>query len=133
MMSEGVQSPSAASSTIRSYLARSSRTVQCLLGVDKPGLLAGRLAGSQELLAVIAEFGTANKIAVAGAGAVFRANPPRPPVSGTSRQSLDFPTRDRESPRLNSSHQYASRTQFSACKKKSIFLALSRKHLRSRP
>src|SRR3546814_10188105 len=78
MMSEGVQSPSAASSTIRSYLARSSRTVQCLLGVDKPGLLAGRLAGSQELLAVIAEFGTANKIAVAGAGAVFRANTPRP-------------------------------------------------------
>src|SRR3546814_14938544 len=64
MMSEGVQSPSAASSTIRSYLARSSRTVQCLLGVDKPGLLAGRLAGSQELLAIIAEFGTANKIAV---------------------------------------------------------------------
>src|SRR3546814_17615735 len=64
MMSEGVQSPSAASSTIRSYLARSSRTVQCLLGVDKPGLLAGRLAGSQELLAIIAEFGTANKLVV---------------------------------------------------------------------
>src|SRR3546814_10586697 len=93
MMSEGVQSPSAASSTIRSYVARSSRTVQCLLGVDKPGLLAGRLAGSQELLAIIAEFGTANKIAVAGAGAVFRANTPRPRVSGTSRQSLGCPTR----------------------------------------
>src|SRR3546814_5767946 len=92
MMSEGVQSPSAASSTIRSYLARSSRTVQCLLGVDKPGLLAGRLAGSQELLAIIAEFGTANKIAVVR---VSRA-----------RGMSDELTRhiDRKSTRLNSSH-----------------------------